>query len=49
MSKLKLYAQIINPYLYSKTSYLDADSSYAGGGASSVTTRSFVLGLNVAF
>jgi len=50
MTKLKLYTQIVNPFLYSKTSFLDADSSYAtDGGASSVTTRSFVLGLNATF
>jgi len=49
MTKLKLFAQALNPFLYSKTSYLDADSSYTNGAASSVTNRGFVIGLNAAF
>lgn len=53
LSNLKVYAQAINPWLYSKTDFLDPDSSFQNGGAnnsaSSITTRSFVVGLNVTF
>lgn len=53
MSKLKIYTQVLNPYLYSKTDYLDSDSSFQNGGsnnsASSITTRSFVFGINATF
>ena len=53
LSSLKVYAQAINPWLYSKADFLDPDSSFQNGGsnnsASSITTNSFVLGLNVTF
>ncbi|WPR73835.1 TonB-dependent receptor [Algoriphagus sp. NG3] len=53
MSNLRVYTQVLNPYFYSKTDFLDPDSSFQIGGAnpsaSSITTRSFVLGLNVSF
>jgi TonB-linked SusC/RagA family outer membrane protein len=48
MSKLKIYTQAINPYLYSKTDFMDNDSNY-GGNNSTVTTRSFVFGINASF
>ncbi|AGA77900.1 SusC/RagA family TonB-linked outer membrane protein [Echinicola vietnamensis] len=53
MSNLKLYTQVQNPFLFSKTDFIDPDSSYQIGGsnpsASSITTRSFVFGLNMTF
>ncbi|WP_224998984.1 TonB-dependent receptor [Cesiribacter sp. SM1] len=53
MSNFKIYAQLLNPFLYSKTDFLDPDSSYQLGGAnpsaSSISTRSLVFGLNVSF
>ncbi|MGO4911512.1 SusC/RagA family TonB-linked outer membrane protein [Leeuwenhoekiella sp. W20_SRS_FM14] len=53
LSNLKIYAQAINPWLYSKADFLDPDSSFQNGGsnnsASSITTNSFVVGLNVTF
>ncbi|MGJ5640545.1 SusC/RagA family TonB-linked outer membrane protein [Formosa sp. S-31] len=53
LTKFKIYAQANNPWLYSKTDFLDADSWYGSNGSnnsvSSVTTVSFVLGVNVTF
>ena len=53
MSNFKLYAQVLNPFLYSKTDFLDPDTNFQNGGAnnsaSSITTRSFVMGLNLTF
>ena len=53
MSNLKIYAQVLNPFLYSKTDFLDPDSNFQNGGsntsASSVNSRSLVFGLNVSF
>ncbi|MAW97075.1 MULTISPECIES: TonB-dependent receptor [unclassified Leeuwenhoekiella] len=53
LSRLKVYAQALNPWLYSKTDFLDPDSSFQNGGAnpsaSSITTSSLVFGLNVSF
>ena len=53
MTNLKIYGQAVNPWLYSKSGFLDPDSSFQNGGsnpsASSITTRSFVVGLNVTF
>lgn len=53
ISRLKVYAQALNPWLYSKADFLDPDSSFQNGGAnnsaSSITTNSFVFGLNLSF
>ncbi|UOB17776.1 SusC/RagA family TonB-linked outer membrane protein [Abyssalbus ytuae] len=53
ISNLKLYAQAINPWAYYKTDFLDSDSSFQNSGdnnsTSSLTTKSFVFGLNVTF
>jgi len=61
LSNLKVYAQVLNPYLYKKNDFMDPDinaaapatssaiSSTSGGGLSSTTTRSLVVGLNVSF
>lgn len=55
LSNLKIYAQVMNPFsLYRACDWLDADLvSYANNrstfGASTVTTRSFVVGLNIGF
>ncbi len=46
LSQLKVYVQAINPWLYAKTDFMDPDS-YFGGNNSSMTTRNFVLGLNL--
>ncbi|QEL04135.1 TonB-dependent receptor [Olivibacter sp. LS-1] len=43
MSNLKLYAQMINPYIYVRNGFIDPDIN------SSISSRSFVLGLNVTF
>lgn len=53
ISNMKLYAQVLNPFLYSKTDFLDPDTNFQNGGsnpgATAITTRSFVMGLNVTF
>lgn len=53
ISNFKVYAQVLNPFLYSKTDFLDPDTNYQNGGsnpgATSITTRSVVFGLNVTF
>ncbi|WP_432711830.1 SusC/RagA family TonB-linked outer membrane protein [Pedobacter sp.] len=43
MSNLKIYTQVLNPYLYSKNGIIDPDIS------SSVSSRSLVLGINASF
>lgn len=53
LSNVKVYAQVLNPFLYSKTDFLDPDSAYQNSGsnnsASGITSRSFVFGLNLSF
>ncbi|MBT1711406.1 TonB-dependent receptor [Fulvivirgaceae bacterium PWU5] len=41
LSNVRLYAQMLNPYLYARTSFYDPDV------ASSVTSRSYVFGVNL--
>jgi len=43
LSNLKLYGQLLNPYLYTKNGFIDPDIN------SSVSSRSFVIGLNATF
>jgi TonB-linked SusC/RagA family outer membrane protein len=43
MANLKVYAQVLNPYLYKKNDFIDPDIG------SSITSRSLVLGLNASF
>lgn len=43
MSNFKLYGQVLNPYLYTKNGIIDPDIN------SSISSRSFVLGLNASF
>jgi TonB-linked SusC/RagA family outer membrane protein len=43
MANLKIYAQVLNPYLWSKNGFIDPDIG------SSITSRSMVLGLNASF
>lgn len=53
VSQMKVYAQLLNPFHYSKTKFLDPDSSYQNSGtnnsASPITTRSLVVGLHLTF
>lgn len=53
VSNLKVYAQVLNPFLYSKTDFLDPDTNFqiggANPGATSITSRSLVFGLNLTF
>lgn len=56
MSNLRIYGQVMNPFLYSKTSFIDPDIYFQNVSpgvpnisATSVSSRSFVLGLNVTF
>ena len=54
LSNLKVYAQLMNPFtIYSATDWLDTDLvNYANNSqnlGSTITTRSFVIGLNVGF
>lgn len=46
LSKLKLYVQAMNPWLYAKSDFMDPDS-YFGGNNATLTTRNFVFGLNL--
>jgi TonB-linked SusC/RagA family outer membrane protein len=43
MSSLKIYTQVLNPYLYTKNDFIDSDIN------SSITSRSLVFGLNASF
>jgi len=43
MANLKIYAQVLNPYLYKKNDLIDPDIG------SSITSRSLVFGLNASF
>jgi len=43
MANLKIYAQVLNPYLYKKNDFIDPDIG------SSITSRSLVIGLNASF
>jgi len=43
LSNLKIYGQVINPYLYTKNGFIDPDIN------SSLSSRSFVIGLNATF
>ena len=43
MANLKIYAQVLNPYLYKKNDFVDPDIG------SSITSRSLVFGLNASF
>jgi TonB-linked SusC/RagA family outer membrane protein len=43
MANLKIYAQVLNPYLYKKNDFIDPDIG------SSITSRSLVFGLNASF
>lgn len=54
VSNLKVYAQVQNPFRYAKTKFLDADAYFqnvsttaANNSASSITSRSFVFGLDL--
>ncbi len=53
ISNFKVYAQVLNPFLYSKTDFLDPDSNYQIGGANpsafGVSTRSLIFGVNMSF
>lgn len=53
VGSMKLYAQVHNPFLYAKQDFLDPDSNYQNSGsnnsASSITTRSYVFGINLTF
>jgi TonB-linked SusC/RagA family outer membrane protein len=58
LSNFKVYAQVLNPFLYAKTDFLDPDNNYinpdyrnsgANNSATSITSRSLVFGLNVTF
>lgn len=53
ISNLKLYAQVLNPFLFSKTDFLDPDTNFQNGGsnssATSITSKSLVFGLNLSF
>jgi TonB-linked SusC/RagA family outer membrane protein len=56
ITTLKVYAQVLNPFRYGKTDFLDADAYYQNvastapnNSASSLTSRSFVFGLDVTF
>lgn len=43
MANLKIYAQVLNPYLYKKNDFVDPDIG------SAITSRSLVIGLNASF
>lgn len=43
VNNLKVYAQVLNPYLWTKNGFIDTDVN------SSITSRSFVVGLNASF
>ncbi|QEK51393.1 SusC/RagA family TonB-linked outer membrane protein [Pedobacter aquae] len=43
MSNLNIYAQVLNPFLYTKNGFIDPDIF------SSISSRTFVLGLNASF
>jgi len=54
LSNLKIYAQVLNPYLYTKTKFINPDvnapSTISNSpSTSSILTRSFVVGLNATF
>ncbi|TCO08836.1 SusC/RagA family TonB-linked outer membrane protein [Natronoflexus pectinivorans] len=49
ITNLKLYAQVMNPFLYSRTDYIDPDVRFDSNFTTSISSRSFVLGLNVTF
>jgi hypothetical protein len=43
ISELRLYTQLLNPFLSSKTSFIDPDIN------SAISSRSLVFGLNASF
>jgi TonB-dependent starch-binding outer membrane protein SusC len=56
LSNVKLYAQVLNPFLYSKVDFLDPDVVYQNPDrnfqtqfSSGISSRSLVFGLNVTF
>ena len=48
VSNFRLYAMLMNPFLFTKNGYLDPDIS-STTNSTSVTTNSFVVGVNVTF
>ncbi|RAW00991.1 SusC/RagA family TonB-linked outer membrane protein [Pseudochryseolinea flava] len=51
LNNVRVYTQVLNPFLYSKVDFLDPDFTIGGTNRSgfAFTTRSVVFGLNVAF
>lgn len=53
LRQASVYTQALNPFLYSKTDFIDPDSPYQNSGsnnsASSLSTRSLVFGVKLSF